>query len=1087
MGILDMLKGKRTSQDATVTAAPPTQPTSAGTVGLQVRPSGMLPFVHAPEGEKPVELQGLDITVVVTGLLAETTQTMRFFNPNARVLEGNLTFPLPDNAAVSGYALDVKGVMVDGVVVPKQEARRILEAEERKGIDPGIVEQVQGNIYRTRLYPIPARGVRTVKLTYVSDLTVAGEEAAYHLPLGHADRIDSVSLRIEVVQTPVTPQLSGGIGNLSLNRWRDSWVAEARLGKGTPANDLQVRLPNLPEQFTAVEKTESGEVFFCLSRKLPAQAPSAWRPQRLAIAWDASGSRTGIERDLAFLKTLIAAWPGLVADVLVFRDQVENQTKTFSIRGDDAEPLLTYFRDLAYDGGTDLTALDFSAPPDIKDEAWLLFSDGLGTMKPGLPQNLARRIIAVTSQPECNSALLKHLADESGGAYINLLRTPDDVALQAISGIQDFLAVIETSGVEDVHLAKEQDRLSIFGRLMANQGTITLGGPNAPAGNVHIAADAPSSGKTLARAWAGRETQKISVIEGDRSPKLLALGRKYELVTPNTSLLVLETLAQYIEYDIEPPASLPSMVEEFRAHRVKRDKEEETRKTKQIETVLSLWQRRIAWWERDFSAERENSPQSAKQSIPPTDDPEAVRMLTLRRMRQLEAEMDIDASPLQRQRDLRIEEREMRSVGEMDAPIGFAVGGIIGAPAAGLAEGAEPQPRSAHASVSIQPWSPDTPYLQALRQASQGQAYAVYLAQRARYARSPAFFLDCGDHFLSAGEHALGIRILSNLLELGLDDAALLRMFAWRLQQAEELDLAVSILERVRRDRDDEPQSHRDLALALGLRWERSSRPDDITRAMELLYDVVLRSWDRFPEIEVIALIELNRLIYLSTRKGISVPERIDLRLRRPLDLDVRISMSWDADLTDVDLHVFEPTGDHAYYRHNLTNIGGLVSRDFTRGYGPEEYVLRKAPPGVYTIKAHYYGSTQQTKCGPCTVTATVFTNYGRDDEQKQIMMLRLEKPSNEVLIGQITIAGEQTEVPEPEPGDAWRKSFKTLVRGMTVNEITAIVGQPAELTGETEIILIYRPVAGVLIHIHTAPTLVSVEQIIDGGTLTIV
>ena len=42
--------------------------------------------------------------------------------------------------------------------------------------------------------------------------------------------------------------------------------------------------------------------------------------------------------------------------------------------------------------------------------------------------------------------------------------------------------------------------------------------------------------------------------------------------------------------------------------------------------------------------------------------------------------------------------------------------------------------------------------------------------------------------------------------------------------------------------------------------------------------------------------------------------------------------MSWDADLTDVDLHVFEPTGEHAYYGHNRTSVGGLVSLDFRQG-----------------------------------------------------------------------------------------------------------------------------------------------------------
>ena len=49
---------------------------------------------------------------------------------------------------------------------------------------------------------------------------------------------------------------------------------------------------------------------------------------------------------------------------------------------------------------------------------------------------------------------------------------------------------------------------------------------------------------------------------------------------------------------------------------------------------------------------------------------------------------------------------------------------------------------------------------------------------------------------------------------LVLDDAALMRMYSWRLQQAGELDMAVRVLEQVLAQREDEPQSHRDLALA---------------------------------------------------------------------------------------------------------------------------------------------------------------------------------------------------------------------------------------------------------------------------------
>ena len=52
----------------------------------------------------------------------------------------------------------------------------------------------------------------------------------------------------------------------------------------------------------------------------------------------------------------------------------------------------------------------------------------------------------------------------------------------------------------------------------------------------------------------------------------------------------------------------------------------------------------------------------------------------------------------------------------------------------------------------------------------------------------------------------------------------------------------------------------------------------------------------------------------------------MDPRFIKLLDMDLRIVLTWDADLTDVDLHVFEPTGEHAFYGHNLTAMGGLVS-----------------------------------------------------------------------------------------------------------------------------------------------------------------
>ena len=1033
----------------------------------QFSPTDILPFVDVPESEKPVELRSLEIQVVVMGLYAETTQTMRFYNPNNRVLEGNLTFPLPDNGVVCGYALDVAGQMVDGVVVPKQEARRILEAEERKGADPGIMEQVQGNVYRTRIYPIPANGSRTIKIVYVSDLTVQGSDAAYHLPLTHAGHIDKVDLRIEVVQAPVEPNVSGGPGNLTLNQWEDRWVGEATLGKGTPAEDLQVRLPRLPEYMVTIEKQADDQTFFSLSASQPAaETQAAWKPKRIALAWDASGSRTSIARDLDLLEGLFKTWRQLTVDIAVFRNRGIEETETFAFENGKAKKLLDYLNRLPYDGGTNLSALDLKSVPHKDVEAWFLFSDGMGTLERGLPETGETRVFTVTGQANNHSAFLQTVAETTGGMYINLLRTSPQDASRIITQTGEPIRLAEATGCEDISISGSNGRLTIIGRLTAARGEIKLTGSGAPAEALIIDSRKASAHRIIARAWAGMQARKSGLEDNAVArERLLRLGRKYGLVTPGTALLVLEGLEQYLEYDIEPPATLPDMRTKFYRHKAKLKKDKEKEQKRKIDTVLAWWKQRVEWWESDFKFDpRKVRPKPGESAI--SDEAEILG---------LAAESGpVAAAPMD----------EMRMSMAPPSPAAMADRSLDMAEEKEEDGGAP----SAQASISIKPWSPDKPYLKAIKAVSPDQAYKIYLEQRREYATSPAFFLDCGDYFLTTDKKDLGLRILSNLVEMGLDDAALMRMYAWRLQQADEFDLAGSLLERVLADRDDEPQSHRDLALVLGERWQKTHQTDDALRAMNLLYDVILGEWDNFPEIEIIALMELNRLINFSGQQNVTTPERIDSRLIKLLDLDVRISMSWDTDMTDVDLHVFEPTGEHAYYGHNLTMIGGLVSRDFTQGYGPEEYVLKKAYPGKYIIKAHYYGSSQQTVSGACTVIVTVFTNYGRKDEVKQVLTLRLEQPSDDVVVGEITIEGSgnaqgisSTGIPD------WQKKFKQLKRDMTVDEITTIVGQPTEVKGEEEMLLIYRPEPDVVIHIKMAPKLESVQQILKGAVLDLI
>jgi uncharacterized protein YfaP (DUF2135 family) len=103
-----------------------------------------------------------------------------------------------------------------------------------------------------------------------------------------------------------------------------------------------------------------------------------------------------------------------------------------------------------------------------------------------------------------------------------------------------------------------------------------------------------------------------------------------------------------------------------------------------------------------------------------------------------------------------------------------------------------------------------------------------------------------------------------------------------------------------------------------------------------------------------------------------------------------------------VDLWVTEPGKEKCTYEHQLTQRGGRLSGDITEGYGPEEYMIKKAPNGNYIIEANLYGDTRQTIGGPITVKAELFTNFGRPNQQRKVINFRVTSNKEVVKIGEL-------------------------------------------------------------------------------------
>ncbi len=225
-----------------------------------------------------------------------------------------------------------------------------------------------------------------------------------------------------------------------------------------------------------------------------------------------------------------------------------------------------------------------------------------------------------------------------------------------------------------------------------------------------------------------------------------------------------------------------------------------------------------------------------------------------------------------------------------------------------------------------------------------------------------------------------------------MENHELLRILAHRLEQLEYFELAIATYEEVVKIRGEEPQSYRDLALCLAAN-------KDYQKAADIMYTAITKKWDsRFPKIEALMTVEFNKII----TDGNLPAAKYDTRLVSPMPTDVRIVLNWDSDNSDMDLWVTDPYGEKCYYSHKITHTGGRMSQDFTRGYGPEEFVIKNAIAGEYKIQANYYGSSQQRIAGPTTIYLELYTNYGKKNQHKEVITMQLSNKKEVVDIGRL-------------------------------------------------------------------------------------
>jgi tetratricopeptide (TPR) repeat protein len=939
------------------------------------------------DSSAPLRMNELRIDVKVIGNMATTTLEMNFVNDLDRILEGQLIFPLNEGQTVSRFAMDVNGKLREGVIVEKQKGQQVFETIVRRNVDPGLLEWTKGNNFRARVYPIPAKGNKRILVAYEQELNATQEGPLYLLPMNFPDLLDKFDLKVEVFRQEVKPELQdNGLANLKFDRWEENYVAEIHKTRVKADRQLGFMVPKPKRDIPVyVEKGSDGSNYFYFHMNPKVQSSQKPVPKHITLLWDASssGQKRDHDREMALLEACFARYQNLQVDLVTFAVDAENPLTT-QVSNGQWRGLQGLLQGMAYDGATQLGCLDLSK---YKTDEFYLFSDGISNFGTAEIKTGGKPVHCISSGPDAEYAILRNLADETGGSFISLRETNIEDAMPMLaSNSYRFLGLRSATGAESVYPdrpASVQREFSMAGKMTDGKAKLVLEfGIGSKVMETQIiqldAAEANESSNLVSRIWAQK---KLAALERDpkRNEKaMVELGKSHGLVTRYTSLIVLETLEDYLEFDIVPPAE---MRDDFMASRAKTKKSEEDAVEEHLEMVLELWKERKKWWDKKIDWAK-LKPLSAKNGKGAQMDSLSMNVEEITTNGSAAAESFDGSSD-----DW---DDEGDAFGDFDEEIE-----VVEEEVDFKSEEKENEKgRKRNGKISIKAWDPSEPYLDAIKKANSSKQYDTYLTEKAEFGDAPSFYLDCTDFFLSQKDDRTALRILSNIAEMQLEDYRLIRILAHRLLQLNMPELAVPLFEQVLELRPEEPQSLRDLAHA----YARANRMQE---AVDALWKIITQPWDsRFPEIELIALEEMNAMIATSDKKLNTT--HFDQRLVENLDLDMRVVLNWDANNCDMDLWVYDPRGEKCLYSNRETALGGWMSRDFTGGYGPEEFLLHTTMPGEYKVMVHFYGNSQQDLAGATTIQVQMISNFGRKNQKIQEVTRRLKGASEELEIGKI-------------------------------------------------------------------------------------
>jgi Ca-activated chloride channel family protein len=335
------------------------------------------------------------VTVTIQDQLAITHVDQVFYNPNDWTIEGTYMFPIPEEAAVSGFTLWVDGKPVEGKVLDATQARQTYEQIVSSMRDPALLEYIGRGAVQARIFPIPPQGERRIELEYTQALTAEGGLVRYIYPLNTEKfsviPLESVSISVDIQSSIPIRAIYSPSHEVGVSRENDHQVVVGyEASNVTPTTDFALyfslgeteafHLQTYRDTFDSADP----DGFFVVLVAPRINTVDQVVPKDLLLVLDRSGSMDGEKFQQAQQATryiLDNLNPGDRFNLVTFSMGVQTYASGLRPASEAAEARI-WLDSLRAEGSTDINRalLEASAMVDSERSTYLIFlTDGLPT------------------------------------------------------------------------------------------------------------------------------------------------------------------------------------------------------------------------------------------------------------------------------------------------------------------------------------------------------------------------------------------------------------------------------------------------------------------------------------------------------------------------------------------------------------------------------------------------------------------------------------------------------------------------------------------------------------------------------------